>query len=194
MADLEKMKRLLALELPQVAIAAALGVSEGFVSQQMAVPEFIAEVAALRMAKLEKFSEDDARLDTIQSKVIEKLSTSVNYMLKPAELLGALKVISAIPRRSQVSTTGAAVGLSQTVNITLPNVVAVAFVKNGQGEIIEAGGRSLATLPSNVLKQMAAIQQKVPQQLQQQVRSNQHDGIRETARTQEFQTYEAAAT
>lgn len=158
--DMEKMKKLLALELPQSAVASALGCSESLVSQKMTEADFIADVAALKLARLEDSSQRDEKLDKLENTIIDKLEKGINYMLKPQDLLGALKVISAVPRRSQPNMTGASVQLSQTVKVVLPNVMAVTFIKNTQGEIIEAGGRSLATLPSKVLKQMALPNQQ----------------------------------
>ena len=165
--DIKKLQKLLSLDLPQVAVAQALGITEGAVSQFMDSPEFRAEVAAMKLVRIEGASVRDDKLDEIEDSIITKLQKSIEYVIRPSELLGALKIISGVPRRTVANMNGAAQALGQTVNITLPNVIAVTYIKNQQGEIIEAGGRSLATLPSNVLKQLAGTNQQaqISQQL-----------------------------
>jgi predicted transcriptional regulator len=163
--DMRKLQKLLSLDLPQVAVAQALGITEGAISQFMDSPEFRAEVAAMKYARIEGAAVRDEKLDAIEDTVIDKLQKSISYMIKPSELLCALKILSGVPRKSAVNLTGAAQALGQTVNITLPNVTAITYVKTQQGEIIEAGGRSLATLPSSVLKQLAGTNQPAQQQL-----------------------------
>jgi predicted transcriptional regulator len=163
--DMRKLQKLLSLDLPQVAVAQALGITEGAISQFMDSPEFRAEVAAMKYARIDGAAVRDEKLDAIEDTVIDKLQKSISYMIKPSELLCALKILSGVPRKSAVNLTGAAQALGQTVNITLPNVTAITYVKTQQGEIIEAGGRSLATLPSSVLKQLAGTNQPAQQQL-----------------------------
>lgn len=156
--DVAKMKKLLAHDVPAIHIAQVLGCSEGFISQCANDPEFRAEVAAIRIARTEAASQRDEAYDEIEDELLAKLKKSVNYMLRPAEILAALKIINGATRRGQNSGVVSSNTLGQNVQIVLPNVTAVAFLKNDKGEIIEAGGRSLATLPSNVLKQMAVPQ------------------------------------
>lgn len=160
--DLQKMKKLLALELPQVAVASALGCSEGYVAQCMADGSFAAEVSALRIARLEGAGDRDVKLDKLEDLLLDKMEKSLALMFKPSEVLNAFKIINGAKRSTAVTADNGAGGhLAQQVTVVLPQVLAINYVQNHQGEIIEAGGRSLATLPSNVLKQMAAKQQQV---------------------------------
>jgi hypothetical protein len=159
--DLNKMKKLLAHDVPQINIAQVLGCSEGFISQCVASPEFMAEVAAIRIARTEAAANRDEAYDELEDMLLEKLKKSINFMLRPAEILTALEKINKAVRRGQTSGVISSNTLNQSVQIVLPNVTAVAFLKNQQGEIIEAGGRSLATLSSTSLKQMASTNQKL---------------------------------
>lgn len=160
--DLEKMKKLLAMDVPQVVVASALGCTEGYVSQCLSSEQFQAEVQALKLAKLESADKRDLQLEAIEDKLVEKIAKAVDYMLRPQELLGAFKVINGRQRSVAVAGAGNQQAPGQVVNITLPAIVALNFVKNSNSEIIEAGGRSLTTLPSSVLKQMAFPQQLLP--------------------------------
>lgn len=159
--DLGKMKKLLAQDIPQVAIAAALGCTEGFISQCLSSQEFAMEVAALRIARLEGASDRDGKLDKLEDVIIEKLETSLAYMMKPSDLLGAFRIINGAVRRGTNGINPNVQPLGQSVVIVLPKVTALSFIQNQNSEIIEAGGRSLATLPSHVLKQMAANKPRV---------------------------------
>ena len=160
------MKKLLSLDLPQIAVANALGCSDSLISQYMSDPNFLAEVSALKLARLEGASLRDEKLDTIEGKVIDKLMKSVDYLLKPQDLINALKTISAVPRKTVVNGNLQQTNLGQTVNITLPNVTAITFIKNANGEIIEAGGRSLSTLSAAGLKRLALPNQQEQSLLQ----------------------------
>lgn len=158
--DKSKLQKLLAQDLPQVAIANALGCSEGYISQCMADDAFRAQVAAIRIARLEGAGDRDDALDKLEGQLIEKMEKAVNYMIKPRDILDAFKVINSAKRSNSVALTSAGDGFGQQARIILPRAMAVTFVQNNFGEIVEAGGRSLATLPANVLKQMAATKQQ----------------------------------
>ena len=158
--DIEKMKKLLSLDLPQAAVAAALGCSDSLVSQYMADNSFVADIAALRLVRLESATVRDEKLDALENTVIDSLKKSINYMIRPAELLGALKVLSAVPRKSTPSIASEQSSLKQVVNIVLPNAMAIAFIRSPQGEIVEANGRSLATLSAASLKQLVVSTQQ----------------------------------
>ena len=198
--DLGKMKKLLSFDVPQVSVAAALGVSEGLVSQYMSDPQFSSEVASMKLARLEGLNSRDDLLDKIEDKVLNKLEKAVDYMMRPGELLAALKVVNGAQRRGSSINGVATQQLAQTVNILIPQAIAVTYIQNANSEIIEAGGRSLTTLPSNILKKMAgASNNPKPQSPVSQlgvpanVQRNQERVPLETGGTQEFQTYEAAA-
>lgn len=153
--DKEKMRKLLAQELPHVVVASALGCSEGYISQCLADPNFAAEVSLLKVEKLEECMNRDAALDRLENRIIEKLDKATNLMFKPMELVSAFKVINAAKRSNTVPAGATTTQLNQQVTIIMPQSIAVSFIKNAQGEIIEAGGRSLTTLPASVLKAMA---------------------------------------
>lgn len=153
--DATRMKKLLAQDLPQNVIAKVLGCSEGFVSQKAA--EFAEEVVAMKIAKLSAASDTEERREALEGTLLEKLEKAVDFMLRPAELLAAYKTITGASNKTAAALAngGNATQQGQLVTVVLPQVLAINFVQNQQGEIIEAGGRSLATLPSAVLKQMA---------------------------------------
>ncbi len=158
--DKGKLQKLLALDLPQVAVANALGCTEGYIAQCMADASFKAEVAAMKCARLTDGSDRDDKLDKLEGTLIDKLEKSVAMMFKPREILDAFKVVNAAKRSNQMAAGSADPMLGQQARIVLPRVMAVTFVQNNYGEIVEAGGRSLATLPGNVLQQMATTKLK----------------------------------
>ncbi len=153
--DLEKMKKLLSHDLPQVAIAQALGCDESYISQLLADDKFAAEVAALKLVTLERATNRDDNLDTIEDRLLQKIGKTVEHMYKPQELFSAYKIINGATRRGTIGG-GTTVNIGQVVQVMLPNAHSSHFIKNVNNEIIEAEGRSLATLPSSKLLQIAA--------------------------------------
>lgn len=156
--DEGKLQKLLAQDLPQVAVANAMGCTEGFISQRMADAGFRAQVAALRIARLESAGDRDSALDKLEDTLISKLEAAVPLMYKPRDILDAFKTINAAKRSNSLMPTTPGEAFGQQARIVLPRVMAVTFIQNNFGEIVEAGGRSLATLPTNALKQLAATQ------------------------------------
>lgn len=188
--DKQKLQKLLAQELPQVAIAQALGCSESYVSQCMADPQFAAEVSALRVARIEGAGDRDAKLDALESTLIDKLEKAVSLMLRPGEIINAFKIVNAAKRANSLPAGAISGNLGQQVTLVVPQMIVNNFVQNQNGEIIEAGGRSLTTLPSHVLKQMAASKQ----QLLSEVSNGRQQSIAaEVRQPPQFATIEAAA-
>lgn len=154
--DTDKLVKLLSLDIPQVQIALALGCTEGFISQQLQLDDIRSRVSTLRISRLEGTAKHDESLELIENKLIEKLTKSVDYFIKPQEIVNALKVVNGLARKGQVTGNSSSQPLGQVVQVILPNATAINFIRNDRNEIIEADGRSLATLPSHVFKQMAA--------------------------------------
>ena len=154
--DMEKLKKLLSQDIQQSSVAAALGCTEGFISQCLSEESFRHDVAALKLARVESVNDRDITLDKMEDKIIKKLDKAVDYMMRPQELLAAFKAVNSATRRGAAVVGNSQGMVGQVVTVILPVVHSSAFIRNQNGEIIEADGRSLATLPSNVLKQMAA--------------------------------------
>lgn len=166
--DLEKMKKLLALDIPQAAIAQALGCTEGFISQQLSREEFSQAVATAKLTALEAEGDRASRLNSMLDATIEKLQKNIPITYKTADLLAIFKIIdSSVSRNAAAVAANNALQLAngsggQLVQILLPNITALTFIKNTNGEIVEAGGRCLTTLSTQGLKQLAGTIETSP--------------------------------
>jgi hypothetical protein len=162
--DMEMMKKLLALDLPHVQIASALGCTDSYISQCLENAEFKAAVSTLRITRLTAASARDDKIDRLEDKVLDNLEKTIPYIMRPKDALDAFKILNAAKRTSQqgVNSQNGGAGTGQLVTILLPVGISSQFVRNANNEIIEAGGRSLAALPSKVLQQMAANQLAIP--------------------------------
>lgn len=144
-----------------VQVAAAIGVSEGYISQLLSDEQFQLAVAQKRYDSLLAASARDASYDTIEDELLQKLKTSLAFMTKTGEILAAIKVINGAKRRGATSTVGAS-SQSQVVQLVLPAGVRARFAQDAQGQVVEVqtstGSHSLLTATSSGVKQLLAAQ------------------------------------
>lgn len=144
-----------------VQVAAAIGVSESYISQLLADEQFQLAVAQKRYDSLLAASERDASYDAIEDELLQKLKTSLAFMTKTGEILAAIKVINGAKRRGASSTVGAS-SQSQVVQLVLPAGVRARFAQDAQGQVVEVqtdtGSHSLLTATSSGVKQLLAAQ------------------------------------
>ena len=120
-------------------VATAVGVSESYISQLLSDPEFSAEVAQLRMESLEAHTSRDTAYDSIEDQLLEKMKDCVTYMVKPAEILAAIKIINGAQRRGLDPTQQAGVtGNTTIINLNLPKQIVSSFATNAVGQVVEA--------------------------------------------------------
>lgn len=159
MVDTERAKKLLGMGLSGETVAATLGCDASYISQLMSSDQFREEVIQLRMETLTAATERDQAIDLIEDALLTKIANSVDYIVKPRDMIAAFNVINGAKRR------GAGLGQSSmqnnvVVNLTLPQVVQQKFVTNPQGEVIEVDGKTTITMPSaQLLKQLAATKE-----------------------------------
>lgn len=144
-----------------VQVAAAIGVSEGYISQLLSDEQFQLAVAQKRYDSLLAASARDASYDAIEDELLQKLKTSLAFMTKTGEILAAIKVINGAKRRGATSAVGAQAN-SQVVQLVLPAGVRARFAQDAQGQVVEVqtdtGSHSLLTATSSGVKQLLAAQ------------------------------------
>ena len=144
-----------------VQVAAAIGVSEGYISQLLSDEQFQLAVAQKRYDSLLAASARDASYDAIEDELLQKLKTSLAFMTKTGEILAAIKVINGAKRRGASSAVGAQAN-SQVVQLVLPAGVRARFAQDAQGQVVEVqtdtGSHSLLTATSSGVKQLLAAQ------------------------------------
>lgn len=152
----DQVKELLGSGLSNEIVASAVGCEPQYITQLMADENFAAEVIALRTASLQANSKRDRNIDRLEDKVIDKLEQAMDTMYKPQELLRTFQVLNAAKRRGVPAHESVTVN-QQIVNLNIPQQVIQNFVMNRHGEVIEAEGQTLVTMPAKqLLAQLSA--------------------------------------
>jgi hypothetical protein len=170
MASREKIRELLGLGLPNNVVAQAVGVTEGYISQLLAEEDFRREVHNLRLQNLTELSERDKKWNTLEDQLLQKLEDLLPFgFVKPMEVLKALQIINGAKRRA-MNMEVPAQAPQQLVPLVLPTVFAPKFVLNGDNQVIEVDGRTIATISAKAVNEKlanpdpAAINQKLIQE------------------------------
>lgn len=150
--DRNRIRDLLGTGLSSEVVATAVGCDPSYISQLLAEEAFAAEVSNLRAEALTANSKRDRKIDTIEDKVIEKLEEVVDngMVFKPADLLRTFAVVNNAKRRGVPAHESMVVN-NTIVNLMIPQVLRRAFTINQQGEVIEAEGQTLVTMPARSL-------------------------------------------
>ncbi len=145
----ERIKELLGVGLPNNVVASAVGVTDSYISQLLADPEFAAEVTQLKLINLTETAARDKKYNSLEDKLLEKLENVLPYLVKPMEVLAAIKTINSAVRRAAPSELAGQANV-QVVQLQLPDNSAFAarFVINKESQVVEIAGRSLATMPA----------------------------------------------
>lgn len=136
------------------AVASAIGVTPGYVSQLLADEGFAEAVTQLRFESLSAHTERDGEYDDIETSLLSKLKKSLPLMLRPADILGAIKIVNGAKRRGQDSQ-DSLVSQNNIVNITMPTQIIQQFTTNIDNQVVKTGDRDLLTIQaSDLLKQV----------------------------------------
>lgn len=150
----DRVVELLGAGVTPVQVASAVGCSESYVSQLLAVPEIEAMVRKLRSERAAEYIEHDDSVQAAEKAALGLVRRNVdNGFLKPMEALKHFQVLNAARRKSD-STGGTAVPTNTIVNFTLPENAAVQFKMTTDRQVIEVDGRSMATLPAAQVAKM----------------------------------------
>lgn len=144
-------------------VAAALGVTESLISQYLADPTFVGEVAELRFKNLAKHNQRDLAYDTMEDALLAKLQDLLPFMMKPLEILRAIQVINGAKRRGSAAPE-AMVQKSEVISLTLPIQIINQFQTNSANQVIKAGDQELVTVQSGNMSSLlsAHLSTKLP--------------------------------
>lgn len=159
----ERALALLGSGVRQEEVAAALGVTSGRISQLLSDSVFAEEVAKLRYDAVKSHSVRDAKYDTIEDRLLDKLEKSIPLLIKPVDILKAISTINGAKRRG-LDSTAAAPAVSNIVNLILPNQIVEKFSVNIDNQVIKAGDQELQTLSSHKLSTLLKGESHVPVQ------------------------------
>jgi hypothetical protein len=160
-----KAKPLLGIGLPHNIVAAAIGASEGLISQWFGDEAFAKEIADLRATHAAEAVSRDLKYNSLEDQILEKLEEKMQMIWDKKELLGALRIVNSAVRRGSPQELGGKTQI-QVVQLQLPESGAFAarFVLNSQNQVVEIAGRSLATMNAKgvvqKLEEMKKAQEK----------------------------------
>jgi predicted transcriptional regulator len=156
----DKAKELLGLNLPNNVVASAIGVSESQVSQWLSDEQFALEVQELKLTNFAEHATRDRKYNKLEDLVLQKLEEKLDsglFFTSPREILSAITVLNKAVRRATPAELGAGAGNRTIVNLQLPenSAFAAKFILNGQNQVVEIAGRSMATMSARgVVKQL----------------------------------------
>lgn len=132
--------------------AAAIGCDPSYISQLMADDEFAMQVATARSASLEKELKRDANWDTLEDSLLRRMNDMLPFMNRPMEIIRAASIANAAKRRAIRGTAaGDGAGNAQVLVLQLPPIIEHHYTLNQNKEVVEIGGRTMATINSNTL-------------------------------------------
>lgn len=146
----ERAIRLLGSGVNPAQAAAALGLTEGRISQLLSDPIFASKIAELRFQNLQSHNERDSKYDSIEDKLLDSLEDLLPLMIRPQEILRAISVINNAKRRG-VSAPDSVIQQQTIVNLSMPTQIIQKFTTNINNQVIKAGERDLVTIQSSTL-------------------------------------------
>lgn len=148
--DKNKVKQLLGTGLTPEVVANAVGCEPSYVSQLLSDEVFASEVANLRSAALVANTRRDDIMGQIEEDLLLKLKETIPLIYKPRDVLHAVAVVNNMKRRG--ASAPGQVHVHQTVvELQLPVAARAKFVKTIKGEVIEADGQTLVSMPAHTL-------------------------------------------
>lgn len=155
MVDQERAKKLLGSGVPAEQVASVLGCEASYISQLMSQDEFREAVIALRVQNLTAAQERDNTADSIEQQLLQKLQDSLDFIMKPGDILRAYSVVNNAKRRGAGAQQGQITN-NVVVQLQLPVAIQQRFTTNTNGEVIEVDGRTMVTMPPAQLLQNLA--------------------------------------
>ena len=139
-------------------VAATLDISPSYISQCTANPVFSTELQTMLLTSQLAASQRDDELDSLEDILIEKVKTTIAFIVKPSEALKALQMVNGMKRRGLGSVDRGAAVQQTTVIVNLPSHLQpreVQAITSENNEIVEVDGRAMITKSStSVLEQL----------------------------------------
>lgn len=133
--------------------ASALGITESAVSQLLANPDFAEKVSELRYKNLLTHSERDEKVDNLEDKLLRKLSSLAEYVVRPMEAARMFQIVNAAKRRGQ-SAPESITNSAEVVTLVMPVAIINKFEVNSANQVVQAGNQPLITVQSGNMQKL----------------------------------------
>lgn len=151
----ERLLGILAAGVPHTAAALAVGVSDSYISQLLATPEFSTALAERRSHRLESSIKYENTVESVRDRALKVLDSKLAFVKGPLEAARIFQILDSARRGTATPPTEATPLGVQQVAVILPQAAKVHISMNSQNQVIEVEGRSMATLPSKALPALA---------------------------------------
>ena len=157
-------------------VAELLGVTPSAISQALdASPELKQEILEAKVAKNGIGEALDAAYDKLELKALKKLGQQIDWVQKPMEVAKILQTLNAAKRRGTGGTGQEREVGREVVALQLPKEFVKKLKIGTEGQILEADGRVLSTMPALQVGKMLAArteeQEQEAAQAQEQLRA-----------------------
>lgn len=143
----DKIKALLGQGHSAELVATIIGCDPSYISQLLEDEAFRNEVSELRVRSLQAASARDKKWDDLEDKLLDKLHSAVDFVIKPREILAVLSAANAAKRRGATAHESVTIN-NQIVNLLVPQRLVQTFTVNQNNQVIGVGDKSMLTLPS----------------------------------------------
>jgi hypothetical protein len=151
----EQIIALLSQGISAAQVAAAVGVSESYISQLRSDPEISELIVTSGTAKLEAAALFDSSLERAELMALEKIEKNLPFA-NMGQAMAAFRILNSARKRSDAFATPADQSTNITVNLTLPASAAARYVVNTSNEIVEVEGQTMITATAKSLDNLLA--------------------------------------
>lgn len=144
---------LLGQNIPAAQVAMALGVTESLISQYMADPTFLGEVAELRFKTLAKHNTRDLAYDEMEDALLSQLKSYLPFVVDPMKIARLIQVINGAKRRGSTAPESL-IAKSEVISLTLPIQIVNQFQVNSANQVVKAGEQDLVTVQSGRMQEL----------------------------------------
>ena len=145
-------------------VASAVGCSQGYITQLLAETTFRDQVVARRTALLKQATDLDRGYEALESKLQEKLRRALPFMIKPRDVLEALKVVNGAKRRGSTELGQDTTAGAQVIEVRMPPGILQQFATvkiiqhNELNQIVQVGEQSLITAQPQDIRELSEEQ------------------------------------
>jgi len=142
---------LLGSNVPQEAVASALGVTPSYVTQLLSDEDFSQAVTKLKFEVLSKHTARDETYDELEDLLLARMKKALPLLIRPNDINNALKTVNAAKRRG-VDSKESIIANQNIVSITMPIQIVQDFTTNVHNQVVKTGDEDLITIQSGDLR------------------------------------------
>lgn len=149
----ERAIELLGDGVPQVSVAAMLGVDDSYVSQLMADEHIRQQVSERRAKKAGTYVHHDNEIDRLEDAALQKLGRLIPMENNVGRVAAVFRILNSAQRRSNTGT-GNVQPTGNVVTLQLPAAARIALQLTADRQVIEIDGRSMVPMQAAGVQKM----------------------------------------